>query len=60
MLRDFEIIDCRIAYYKLVPFKNHTRKQYRRKYVASLFCDWCAVKQILGWIYIKTGFYIKD
>lgn len=61
MLRDYDtnLITGAVAFFNLVPFHNHSRVQYRRKYRASLNCpEWFG--HIMGWIYIKTGFYLYD
>lgn len=61
MLRDYDTksVMGSVVLYTLVPFYNHSRVNYKRKYRASLSCpEWFG--HIIGWIYIKTGFYLYD
>jgi hypothetical protein len=41
MLRDYSTTNTlgHVTYYVLVPFTNHSKVQYRRKYKASLKCN---------------------
>lgn len=62
MLRDYDsnIAIGSVVFYDLVPFHNHSRVQYRRKYRASLSCDVAFMRHMWGWIFVKTGIYLWD
>ncbi len=59
MLRDYDTEEVmgHVVYYTLEPFQNHSRTQYKRKYKSALRCNQLTA-HILGWIWVKTGFYI--
>lgn len=54
-MRDFELYPDHITLYTLKPFKNHTRKQYRRKYAGSFYVDNELVKRIIAWLWMCFG-----
>jgi hypothetical protein len=60
-LRDYSTTTTlgHLTYYVLVPFSNHSKVQYRRKYKASLKCN-KTIGAILGWLWVKTGAYVYD
>lgn len=61
MLRDYdtESVMGAVVFFELVPFSNHSRIQYRRKYKASMTCG-KMLGNVIGWIYVKTGLYLYD
>lgn len=55
MIRDSEITPDRVSLYMLKSFKNHTRTQYRRRYVNSFHIKSTWLKRLIAWFWYHFG-----